>query len=124
MLARVASDYRGLCRVCGTGVATIWLSQIAWHLRECMKSRSLTPADRAMGSGPFRARCHDGAQRRLTGSALLDGEVAISAIRELWVRDVYLGGEFIAIPDTGTVVDLGANRGVFTARALASGRNV
>lgn len=72
-------------------------------------------ADRAMGSGPFNLKC------ALIGSSddpAQNASVVFSGIREIWVRNVYLA-DVLRIPAHGTIVDLGANRGTFTALALA-----
>lgn len=83
-----------------------------------------------MGSGPFNV---GGA---ILGSADDPGQdvsVVFSGIREVWVRNVYLRpvdprhagprhvdpGGVLSIPEQGVIVDLGANRGTFTALALA-----
>jgi FkbM family methyltransferase len=77
-----------------------------------LKSRNLQPADLAMGHGPFKAK-------RVRSEAILTGSQVFSNLREIWVRDVYLKDEFLSVPRNAIVVDLGANRGVFTALALA-----
>ena len=59
-----------------------------------------------------------GARARLTGDHVLTG------IREIWVRDVYLGHGYLTIPPSGTVVDLGTNMGALTTLALAHGNQV
>ena len=67
-----------------------------------------------MGQGPFRAR-------RGRAAAVLSSEQAISGIREIWVRNVYLQHGFFEIAPDAVVVDLGANTGTFTLLALAHG---
>jgi hypothetical protein len=114
MIGTVLSDFSGLRRVCGPGVALRWLAMIALHLPQCVRTRRLHAADLAMGPGPFAARRPGGAV------AKLPGRWAIAAVREIWVRDVYLGGDHVRLPPGALVLDLGANRGVFTALALAS----
>jgi FkbM family methyltransferase len=114
ILRIVASDFLGLRRVCGLRVALRWLRMIVFNWRRCLATRSLQPADLAMGAGPFLARL--GASR-----AKLVGLQVISGIREIWVRDVYLNRGMLAIPDNAVVVDLGANMGNFTMLALGAG---
>lgn len=113
MLAKLSSDFRGIARVVGVYTALRWLCCVALTLPSALKSRNLQAADRLMGAGPFRVR-------HAIGSAFLTGESAFSGLREIWVRDVYAGDSFLKIPDHGTVVDLGANMGNFSAQALAA----
>jgi len=113
MLAKLFGDFRGIARVAGIGTALRWLCCVALTLPSALKTRNLLAADRLMGNGPFRVR-------HAIGTALLTGESAFSGLREIWVRDVYAGGGFLQIPDRGTVVDLGANMGNFSAQALAA----
>lgn len=113
----VFGDLVGLARVCGIGLALRWLMAIALNAGQCLRRRDLQAADRAMGTGPFTVRL--GPVR-----AKLRGEQVVSGIREIWVRDVYLGGGKLSIPECGVVVDLGANMGNFTILALAHGLRV
>lgn len=114
MLKKIASDFKGIREVFGTGVALRWLGQIVMHARQCLKTRRLNAADLSMGEGPFVAR-----RKGTTGpSAKLLGAWSFALAREIWVRDVYLGGGHFRLEPGATVLDLGANRGVFTARAL------
>jgi FkbM family methyltransferase len=112
----IASDFAGLWRVCGPRVALRWLWAICVHFGQCRRAGNLQPADAALGSGPFRVRLRN-------SSAILSGNQVLTGIREIWVRDPYLG-DFLAIPEDATVVDLGANMGVFTALALGHGPGV
>lgn len=112
----IASDFRGLCRVCGPVVAFRWLLAIVLHFPQCRRSGNLQPADAALGSGPFRVKLRN-------SRAILSGEQVLTGIREIWVRDPYLG-DFLTIPQNATVVDLGANMGAFTTLALGHGRGV
>src|ERR1700722_13209476 len=87
----IASDARGIARRCGWWVAARWLWCIALTLPACLKTRNLQPADIRMGNGPFLVD-RDGAQAQLTGQQVFSG------IREIWVRDVYLRDNYLAIP--------------------------
>jgi len=113
MLAKLFGDFRGIARVAGIGTALRWLACVVVTLPSALKTRNLLAADRLMGTGPFRVR-------HAIGDALLTGDSAFSGLREIWVRDVYAGGGFLRVPDHGTVVDLGANMGNFSAQALAA----
>ena len=116
MLAKLYGDFVGLRRVCGNRVALRWLGQVTTHIGKCVKQRNLTAADAAMGEGPFLVR-HRQARARLAGFRV------VSSIREIWARNVYLG-DTLDLPASGTVLDLGANRGYFTMLAAAGGPNV
>jgi hypothetical protein len=98
-------------------MALRWLTGMAREARKCVATRSFVPADDSMGDGPFRVNLR-GATASLVGQHVFRG------LREIWVRDVYLGGGFLSIPDGSTVVDLGANMGNFTLLALGHGPRV
>ena len=116
MLRKLISDFTGIVRVCGIGAAVRWLACVALTMPTNLKTRNLLAADFKMGTGPFRVH------HRL-GDAKLVGEYAFSGLREIWVSDVYARGGFVQIPDRGTVVDLGANMGNFSAMALTASRH-
>jgi FkbM family methyltransferase len=117
MLGKFISDFRGIARVCGVGPALRWSASVAITIAENLRTRNLLAADLLMGSGPFPV-AHP------TGNALLVGKHAFSGLREIWVRDVYTRGDFLKVPDGGTVVDMGANMGNFSAMALASNPSI
>lgn len=116
---QLASDFNGLRRVCGNAFALRWLAQVARHLPTCLAARNLQAADLAFGRGPIRARFAAAAT-----PAQLCGNCIVTGVREIWVRDCYLGDGFLSIADGATVVDLGANVGTFTMLALAHGPTV
>lgn len=109
----ILSDFIGLVSVCGLIIATKWLLFICLTLPQCIKHKNLQPADRKMGNGPFQVRYKN-------AKASMIGNQVISGIREIWVRDVYLGNGFLSLEQNGLVIDLGANMGNFTILALAS----
>lgn len=117
IVRQLFSDFNGLRRVCGNAFALRWLKQVVRHRRECVRTRNLQPADLTFGAGPISARFGD-ARAQLLGNGVVTG------IREIWVRDCYLGGGFLALGGDQTVVDLGANIGTFTMLALAHGPGV
>ena len=116
-LGIIVSDYWNLIKVCGPIVATRWLTMVLIKFKACCRAKNLQPADYAMGKGPFTVTLG-------TAHAQLTGTQVFSGIREIWARNVYLGGQFLKIPDHGTVVDLGANMGNFTLLALGHGPGV
>lgn len=116
-LGIIWQDFRGICRVCGLFTGVKWLLMIALHFGECRRSGTLAPADAAMGDGPFRATL-----RGVTANML--ALKAFANIREIWVRDAYLGDGYLQIGPNAMVLDLGANTGIFTSLALSHGPGV
>lgn len=119
MSKKLAADFLGLARVCGLLTACRWLVFVGRHFPGIVQEGNLQPADKAMGEGPFRVRLG-----RYGASFAVLGEGAMTGIREMYVRDTYLGGGLLFIPEGGTVVDLGANMGNFTNLALSCGKTV
>lgn len=90
--------------------------------------KSLRPVDRAM-SGIVRVK------HRLNGTQCLidldsyrggdaeEDSYAFGLVREIWFRDIYFR-HFDLPPKLGCVVDLGANRGIFTLQAAAVAEQV
>jgi FkbM family methyltransferase len=112
-IEQILSDFIGLVRVCGLIIATKWLLFIFITLPQCIKFKNLQPADRKLGEGPFQVN-----YKKVKASMI--GKQVISGIRDIWVRDVYLGNGFLSLEQNGLVIDLGANMGNFTILALAS----
>jgi FkbM family methyltransferase len=117
-LHKLLGDFCGLSRTLGIWAALRWLAWVAFHGATIIRQRNLQPADQAMGSGPFRVCFRPGVEFRIGGGS------AISGIREMYVRDVYLRQGVLTIEDGDVVVDLGANMGNFSNLALAHGRSV
>src|SRR4051812_12454869 len=111
MIGKLWSDFRGLWKVCGPAVALRWMWAILLRFPTVLRTRNLGVADLRMGEGPYRVRLKN-------TRANLRGHKVIAHIRELWVRDVYGLGD---LPAGGTGIDLGANRGYFTAAAAGAG---
>jgi FkbM family methyltransferase len=108
----ILGDAAGITRACGPLVAVRWLAFVMLAFPECLRTRNLQPADRRMGSGPF-------VVTRGSARAKLSGPQVFSGIREIWIRDVYLRNDYLAVPRGGLVMDLGANLGNFVNLALA-----
>jgi len=115
-IRQILSDFKGIVKVCGFAKAIKWLFFILLTLPECIKRKNLQPADRRFGEGPIKVKSD-------YGYVILLGGQIFSSIREIWVRNVYLQNDFIQIPDSGVVVDLGANVGAFTMLALANSKS-
>jgi FkbM family methyltransferase len=117
LVRRLADDSYALTKACGPRVTARWLFEIVRNLPACVRAHNLAPADFAIGEGPFEARLGP-ARARLVGPWVMGG------IREIWARNVYLSGGFLAIQNGDVVVDLGTNAGNFTALALGHGPDV
>lgn len=113
MIRKLLYDFVGISRVSGWGTAFRWAGNVALSLPTVLKTRNLLAADARMGTGPFHVE-RDGKRANLVG------KMAFAGLREIWVRGVYDRGGFVQVPDHGTVVDLGANMGNFSAMALAA----
>lgn len=86
MLASLLRDFLALARLCGFRVALKWLLCVVKTLPQCVRSRSLMPADKAMGPGPFTVR---GAVVGSAQDPAQSASVVFSGIREIWARNVY-----------------------------------
>jgi FkbM family methyltransferase len=110
---RAAGDIVSVYRHAGPASAARWLTSLAAHLPECHATRSLVPADRIWA--------RTGARFRPPGGAVIALPAAYTAAaREMYCRNVYLRTG-LRMPRTGWVVDLGANRGLFSVWAAAAG---
>lgn len=107
-------------------VQMVWT--FLWQLPAIVRSGDLRPLDRAMTEcvGVFHFR-----GRRLRfdcaycDATIKDGSYAFGIIREILIRDCYL--RYLpedTLRDLGNVVDLGANRGMFTMLAATFGARV
>jgi FkbM family methyltransferase len=113
---RAVGDVRSVCRSASPAAATRWVTALAAHLPECSRSRSLSPADRAWARA--------GARFRTPSGAVVSLPAAYTAgAREMYCRNVYLRTG-LRMPAEGWVVDLGANRGLFTVWAAVNGAQV
>ncbi len=115
---KLPRDFAGLVRICGVLVALRWLVKVFRHFCEIVRHKNLQAADIAMGPGPFKIKLKSVSQFQIKGAGVVSG------IREMYVRDVYSRGGWLAIEPGDIVVDLGANMGNFTNLALASDSSV
>ena len=113
VINQIVTDFKGIVKVCGFFIGIKWLLFILLKLPQCFQSKNLQPADKLFGEGPICVKAKYGKV------SLIGGQV-FSSIREIWVRNVYLMYNFVQIPDSGLIVDLGANVGAFTMLALAN----
>ncbi|MGH3257967.1 MAG: FkbM family methyltransferase [Streptosporangiaceae bacterium] len=116
MAQRAIGDIMAVCLGARPLSAMRWLGSFTAHLPECWRSRSLIPADRSCLRVGARFQTSTGA------IVSLPGEYTAGA-REMYSRDVYLRNG-VRIPETGWVVDLGANRGLFCVWAALTGAQV
>lgn len=113
---RAVSDVRAVCSSASPIAATRWLSSLVTHLPECARARSLSPADRAWAQS--------GASFTTPSGAVVSLPAAYSlGAREMYCRNVYLRTGLV-MPAKGWVVDLGANRGLFSIWAAVTGAHV
>lgn len=113
---RAVGDIASVCRSTSPTAATRWLTALLGRLPECAGSRSLVPADRTWA--------RTGARFRTSSGAVVSLPPAYTAgAREMYCRDVYLRSG-LAMPSTGWVMDLGANRGLFSVWAAVNGAQV
>ncbi|MDG2336200.1 MAG: hypothetical protein P8Q97_18515 [Myxococcota bacterium] len=118
-ITKIFTDFVGLWRICGPVIALKWIFSVVARIGPILKQKTLKPADRAMGEGPFEVKLPT-----VQGTFRIEGLEAMSGIREMYVRDVCLDGGTLKITDGDTVVDLGGNMGNFTNMALAHGQNI
>jgi FkbM family methyltransferase len=113
---RVVGDLRAVCRSASPVAATRWVTSLVTHLPECTRARSLGPADRAWA--------RSGASFTTPSGAVVSLPAAYSSgAREMYCRNVYLRTGLV-MPTKGWVVDLGANRGLFSIWAAVTGARV
>ena len=116
MARRALGDIVSVSRHARPASAARWLTSFAVHLPKCWNTRSLVPADRAWARTGARFRPPDG--------PLISLPAAYTAgAREMYCRNVYLRAGF-SMPRMGWVLDLGANRGLFSVWAALAGAQV
>lgn len=116
MARRAISDIQSVCRHARPVSAARWLTSLAAHLTECQRTRSLGPADRIWA--------RTGARFQPPGGAVISLPAAYTAgAREMYCRNVYLRTGLV-MPRKGWVLDLGANRGLFSVWAALAGAQV
>jgi predicted RNA methylase len=121
---RLARELAGLGRMLSFWTMARYITRMGLSLPSVLTSRSLTPVDRKM-SGTV-VMSYKGVKitvpldevDRLTGA---DDSPAFSGIREMFASDVYMRAFRDSVP-MSTVIDLGANRGMFSLLALTAYR--
>jgi FkbM family methyltransferase len=115
-IRRTVGDVVSVCRSSRPTTAVRWVTALVTHLPECTRHRSLRPADQVWERA--------GAQFRTSTGALVSLPAAYTpGAREMYCRNVYLRTG-LTMPSAGWVIDLGANRGLFSVWAALTGARV
>jgi FkbM family methyltransferase len=116
MSRRALADVRAVCSSASPAAAARWVTSLVTHLPECASARSLSPADRAWA--------RSGASFTTPSGAIVSLPAPFSlGAREMYCRNVYLRTG-LTMPASGWVIDLGANRGLFSVWAAVTGAQV
>jgi FkbM family methyltransferase len=115
-VSKLVANIHGVYRACGAGTALAFAANIAGTLPAVARTRTLGDADRRMSSRPHRFRAQG-------VDVVLDGRLWTGA-REMYGRGVYFPEERFDLVAGTTVVDLGANSGLFTLLAALRGCRV
>lgn len=116
-LWRFWSDLVAVCRHADGATSRAYLGAILTSLPEIIRTSSLVPADAKMAGRTCSFRPQPGCVVRVDGGDF-------SAAREMYCRRVYFARPGFEIAPGETVVDLGANIGLFTTMAVVSGARV
>lgn len=113
---RLVREVSSVAHVCGPNTGVAYLGAIARRWPSVLHSRSLAMADREMHAR--RARYH-----LLDVTVDLPGSL-FSGAREMYCRRVYFANPHVTLRESDTVVDLGANMGLFTLLAAIKCKRV
>jgi FkbM family methyltransferase len=113
---RAMGDVISVCRTAYPVDAAHWITSLVTKLPECTRSSSMRPADQGWLRAGARFRTSTGAVVSLPGAYS-------SGAREMYCRNVYLRSG-LRMPTAGWVLDLGANRGLFSVWAALTGAQV
>lgn len=119
---------RDAIRVLGWSAYLRMVGAFAWRLPAIAAAGDLRPLDRSMGGTTHSFRYRGTALRfdcSLADGLVDDGTYAFGAVREILIRNCYLRHlPADVLGSIDTVVDLGANRGMFTTLAATFARRV
>ncbi len=123
-LERLAVEFKGLARALDSATFARYLGLAAMHAPQILRTRKLVAADRGMhGITHFKTWRED----VLVDCDFVDSTVrsfdetlVFTLARELYCRNVYFRAYEPFRAEGQTVVDLGANRGLFSALAAAA----
>jgi FkbM family methyltransferase len=113
LISRAADDVLSVCRTAYPPEVARWLTSLVIHLPTCARSGSLSPADLAWARSGARFRTS-------TGATICLPAAYTAGAREMYCRNVYLRTGLV-MPSSGWVIDLGANRGLFSIWAAVTG---
>jgi FkbM family methyltransferase len=116
-LGRFCADLVAVGRHADRATSRAYLRAVVTSLPAIVRARSLVPADRAMAGRVCSFRPQPDCVVVVDGSDF-------SAAREMYCRRVYFPSDAFHIARGDTVVDLGANIGLFTTMAAVSGARV
>lgn len=123
-LRKIANNFgAGAWRALGTAGYARYLGATLGALPAVVRAGDLRPVDKAMHGVVMLRHPVDGSEVRIDLDAYrhgdeAEGSYAFGLVREIWIRDVYLAS--FEIPGRlGCVIDLGANRGIFSLQAAA-----
>jgi len=115
---RLFSEIRNIAAIGGLGLATEYAVNIARHFPTVLRSRSLHCVDEDFGDSDRWFIAH------ALGVSVHVPAKSISLVREIYGRNSYNPSASFRIQPGESVVDLGANCGVFTALAARLGARV
>jgi FkbM family methyltransferase len=113
-LRKLYREFRNTLRIVGIGVALSWCQEIFRHRAEVLRAGNLQSADLAMASRPWLEIAAFGRSLKVPGECF-------GGAREMYGRQVYFAQPQMRISSGDLVVDLGANRGLFSLIALKMG---
>ncbi len=113
---RLAQDLRGLQRVLSPADFAMYAVSLCRRLPDVLRARNLGPVDAAMNSEEY-VMTVDGARVRFEGRSF-------GGAREMYARGVYFAEEECSLPRSGSVIDIGANVGLFSTLAACRGLSV
>lgn len=113
---KLARNVAGVLRTADRSTSLSYLSGLAIKTPAIVRARNLVPADLTMRGRTIRFFV-DGTEVTLSGSDF-------SGAREMYCRRVYFASRMVQLQPGGTVIDLGANVGLFTTLAARRGCRV
>lgn len=117
MARRFVADVAGVVRYADRRTGARYLASVGRSIPAIVRTATLVPADRRMSG-------HQCRFSPLPGEAIVIDGTDFSAAREMYCRRVYFARDGFEIRKGETVVDLGANIGLFTTMAAAQGARV
>lgn len=113
-IKRLFQEVAAVSKVCGPGAGARFGLASLTSIFAILQEKTLHPADRKMGavSVSYRGAQIEFPTDRLDAQNSVENDSpAFGTVREIFARDVYLRG-FKSLPPIGSMLDLGANRGV------------